>query len=91
MHAPPLEWSINFAVPPSTPSVSVLKTSPDTISLRWTVSDDGSSPVTKTIIYYKMTYGEWSSEEVSVMTCDLSFLCNFSDIFRWAGTSRSTL
>ncbi len=53
-----------LTVPPSPPTVHVLQTSPSSISLRWEVSDDGRSPVVKSVVNYKMTYGEWSSEEV---------------------------
>jgi len=44
--------------------VHVLATSPDSIALRWDVEDEGDSPVAKTVISFKMTYGEWSSVEV---------------------------
>ena len=55
-----------LTVPPSPPTVHVLQTSPSSISLRWEVSDDGRSPVVKSVVNYKMTYGEWSSEEVGL-------------------------
>lgn len=41
-----------------------MQTSPSSITLRWEVLDDGQSPVATTVISYKMTYGEWRSEEV---------------------------
>ncbi len=43
----------------------VVKTTPDSINLRWEVLDDGRSPINKAVINYKMTYGEWASQEVS--------------------------
>ena len=58
--------NIIFAVAPSSPTVNVLQTSADSLTLRWEVLSDGRSPIVKTVISYKTTYGEWSSQEVPV-------------------------
>lgn len=56
--------SLGPSVPPKAPTVHVVQTSPNSVTVRWRVLNDGNSPVTKTVVSYKMTYGEWSSDEV---------------------------
>ena len=50
--------------PPAAPVLNVGQTSPDSITLRWESLRDGNSPITETVINYKMTYGEWKSRKV---------------------------
>ena len=62
-----------LSVPPSPPSVNVVQTSPDSVTLRWRVISDGNSPVVKAVINYKMTHGEWLSAQVGDVTIDKVF------------------
>jgi hypothetical protein len=50
---------------PKSATVHIVKTTPTSINVRWRISDDGNSPVTKVILNYKMTYGEWAEQEVT--------------------------
>ena len=50
--------------PPKSPSVHIVKTTPTSVGVRWRITDDGNSPITKVILNYKMTYGEWADQEV---------------------------
>lgn len=55
-----------FSEPPKSATVHVVKTTPTSLSIRWRITDDGNSPITKVILNYKMTYGEWTEQEVKI-------------------------
>ena len=50
--------------PPKSATVHIVKTTPTAINVRWRITDDGNSPISKVILNYKMTYGEWAEQEV---------------------------
>ena len=58
-------------VPPESPTVHVVQTTPDSVTLRWRVLNDGSSPIVKTVINYEMTHGEWLSTHLPDATAHL--------------------
>ena len=40
------------------------QTTASSLTIRWRVSDDGQSPINRVSVNYKMTYGEWVSEDL---------------------------
>ena len=52
-------------VPPKAASLRVVSTTPDSITIHWESTDDGYSPISRALMYYKMTYGEWADTEVT--------------------------
>ena len=55
----------NISVPPKPPVIRVHRVTSDSITLRWTNSDIGNSPIISYRIKYKITYGEWVEKMVS--------------------------
>ena len=43
----------------------IVSTTPDSITVQWESVDDGYSPITRAMLNYKMTYGEWADTEVT--------------------------
>nr|XP_040568004.1 Down syndrome cell adhesion molecule-like protein Dscam2 isoform X1 [Lepeophtheirus salmonis] len=60
-----INYNLKVQVPPKPPIVEVSHTASDTITVRWKVVNDGNSPITKTLLNYKVTYGEWKDEELA--------------------------
>ena len=63
-------------VPPQPASLRIVSTTPDSITVQWESNDDGYSPITRALLNYKMTYGEWADTEVCI------FFVNFEIDFR---------
>ena len=58
---------ISFLFFPETPKAAnlhVTQTTASSLTIRWRVSDDGQSPINRVSVNYKMTYGEWVSEDL---------------------------
>ena len=55
---------MSFSVPPKPASLRIVSTTPDSITIQWESGDDGYSPITRALLNYKMTYGEWADTEV---------------------------
>ena len=53
-----------FIVPPKPAILRIVSTTPDSITVQWESVDDGYSPITRAMLNYKMTYGEWDDTEV---------------------------
>lgn len=56
-----------FTVPPKPANLRIVSTTPDSITVQWESVDDGYSPITRAMLNYKMTYGEWADTEVYVI------------------------
>ena len=55
-------------VGPKPPVIRVHRVTSNSITLRWTGSDLGNSPVIGYRIRYKITYGEWMEKQVRFLT-----------------------
>ena len=59
--------NVHFSIISETPkaaSLHVTQTTASSLTIRWRVTDDGQSPINKVAVNYKMTYGEWVSEDL---------------------------
>ena len=56
--------SRNNGVPPAPPALSILYTSYDSVSLGWTPTLDGGSPLISYQIHYHKEFGDWDKIEV---------------------------
>lgn len=61
------------AEPPKAPTVHIVKSTATAIVVRWRAAEDGNSPLTKIVLNYKMTYGEWADTEVTSLDLDKLF------------------
>lgn len=59
-----LSVSRNNGVPPAPPTLSVLYTSSDSISLGWSPTVDGGSPLLSYQLHYHKEFGDWDRVEV---------------------------
>ena len=57
-------YLIIFAVPPKPPAIRVHRVTSDSITLRWSNTDIGNSPIISYRIKYKITYGDWTEKLV---------------------------
>ena len=58
-------YFIILPVPPKPPAIRVHRVTSDSITLRWTNSNIGHSPIISYRIKYKITYGDWTEKMVS--------------------------
>ena len=58
-------YLIIFPVPPKPPAIRVHRVTSDSITLRWSNTDIGNSPIISYRIKYKITYGDWTEKMVS--------------------------
>ena len=67
-----------FSETPKAATLHVTQTTATSLTIRWRVTDDGQSPINRVSVNYKMTYGEWVSEDLGKLNSDRSKVRYFS-------------
>ena len=57
---------LSLSVPPRPPAIRVHRVTSDSITLRWSNINIGNSPIISYRVKYKITYGDWTEQMVSL-------------------------
>ena len=57
---------LSLSVPPRPPAIRVHRVTSDSITLRWSNMNIGNSPIISYRVKYKITYGDWTEQMVSL-------------------------